>query len=190
MNVDQIIKKRRAYRSLIPVRITDEIIDKLTHAAQLAPSCFNNQPWHFIFVSNKEKLKEMHEALSKGNKWAYDSSLIIATCAKKDDDCVIYDREYYLFDTGIAVGFIILQATELGLVAHPIAGYSPKKVREILKIPDQFNVITLIIVGKHTDKINPILSEKQKKRETKRPSRKPLKSFIYHNMFKLEENND
>ena len=187
MNVDKAIEKRRAYRSLVPVQLTNEVIDKLAHAAQLAPSCSNNQPWQFIFVSNKSKLKEIHNALTEGNKWAYDGSLIIVAFTKKEDDCVICDREYNLFDTGIAVGFITLQATELGLVAHPIAGYSPKKIREILHIPDQFNVITLIIVGKRADSINPILNEKQKKEETIRPSRKPLKSFIYHNMFNSEE---
>lgn len=30
--------------------------------------------------------------------------------------------EYYLFDAGMSVAFLILRATELGIVAHPIAG--------------------------------------------------------------------
>jgi nitroreductase len=190
MNVKDAIDIRRAYRSLIPVEISTEMIEQLTHAIHYAPSCFNNQPWHFVFVSNIETLKKMHNSLSKGNEWACNASMIIVACVKKEDDCIIYDREYFLFDTGIAVAFVILQATELGLVAHPIAGYSPKKVREILQIPEQYTIINLIIVGKHTTSINPVLSEKQKEAERIRPSRKPLKSVIHHNMFNPEVLNE
>jgi nitroreductase len=183
MSVTEIIEKRRAYRSLDSVKIDKELIEQLAAAAQLAPSCFNNQPWHYVFVHSKEKLDEMHAALSKGNEWAYDASMYIAVCAKKPDDCVIYDREYYLFDTGIATGFLILQATELGLVAHPIAGYSPKKTRQILSIPDDLQVIALIIVGKHADRIKPVLSDNQKEQEIQRPLRKPFSAFVHNNRF-------
>ena len=103
--------------------------------------------------------------------------MIIAVFSKKEDDCVIRDREYYLFDTGMATGFLILRATELGLVAHPIAGYSPKKTREILGIPNDHKVITLIIVGKQSKKISTILSDKQVEAETKRPGRISLDKF-------------
>jgi nitroreductase len=126
----------------------------------------------------------MHDTLSPGNVWAKYASMIIAVFSKKEDDCVINDREYFLFDTGMATGSLILRAIELGLVAHPIAGFSPKKTREILSIPDDYNVITLIIVGKHSKKINPILSDKQVEAEKKRPERIPLDKFVYINMYK------
>ena len=107
-------------------------------------------------------LEKMRDALSSGNSWAHAASLIIAVFSKPEDDCVIKDRIYHQFDCGLAVGFLILRATELGLVAHPIAGFSPKKTRAILGIPDEYKVITLIIVGKHAADISPVLSEKQK----------------------------
>jgi nitroreductase len=183
MMVRDVIERRRAYRSLDHIDISKENIEMLVSAAQLAPSCFNNQPWHFIFVLNPEKIKEVHGALSPGNEWAYDASIFIAVCANRSDDCVINDREYYLFDTGLATGFLILQATELGLVAHPIAGYSPKKIRTILAIPDDMQVITLIIIGKHAETIKPVLSEKQQQQEKNRPLRKPFISFVHYDSF-------
>ena len=183
MDVKQAIINRRAYRSLEPVEITEELIYDLAECAQLTASCFNNQPWRYVFVYDPKVLKEMHEALSPGNEWANDASMIIVVFSKKEDDCVIRDREYYLFDTGMATGSLILRATELGLVAHPIAGYSPKKTREILGIPDDHNVITLVIVGKHSEKISPILSDKQAEAENKRPERIPLDKFVHINMY-------
>ncbi len=183
MDVKKAIEKRRAYRSLDPVEITDELIEDLAESASLAPSCFNNQPWKYVFVHDKEKLEKVFDSLSSGNEWATNASMIIGVFSKKEDDCVIKDREYYLFDTGLATSMLVLRATELGLVAHPIAGYSPKKAKEVMKIPEEYRLITLVIVGKHSDEVKDILSEKQKKDEKRRPARKDIEEIAFHNEF-------
>ena len=183
MDVKEAISKRRAYRSLAPVEITPELLGDLAQSASLAASCFNNQPWRYIFVYEKEILEKMHEALSDGNKWAHKASMIIVVIGEQEDDCVIKDRIYYRFDIGMATAHMILRATELGLVAHPIAGYSPRKTREILKIPEDIDVIALVIVGKHSDKINPDMSDEQIAVEKKRPKRIPIESFVFHNKY-------
>ena len=128
MDVKQAIQTRRAYRSLEPVEITEELVTALAESAQLAPSCFNNQPWRFVFAYDPDILKKLHGAMSKGNRWVEAGSMIIAIFSQKDLDCLIKGREYYLFDTGMATAFIMLRATELGLVAHPIAGYKEDAV--------------------------------------------------------------
>jgi nitroreductase len=183
MQVKEAIKNRRAFRSLKPVKVTKELIEDLAECAQITASCFNNQPWQYIFVYDSKILEDMKEALSKGNKWAHDASMIIVVLGKQEDDCVIHDRIYYRFDIGMATSAMILRATELGLVAHPIAGYSPKKTREILNIPEDVDVITLVIVGKKSDEINPILSEKQIESEKQRPERKKIEDFVYLNKY-------
>ncbi|MEM4258581.1 MAG: nitroreductase family protein [Candidatus Thermoplasmatota archaeon] len=186
MNVTTAIEQRRAYRSLEQVNVTKELVEDLAHHAQLAPSCFNNQPWRFIFVYDKEKLQNMREVLSKGNEWAYDASMIVVVLSKKEYDCIIRERVYHQFDTGLATAFLMLRATELGLVAHPIAGYSPKKTREILGIPEDVEVITLVIIGKHSTVIRPILSEHQIANEKARPERFPLSRFVAENRYSFE----
>ena len=82
MDVSRAIKKRREYRSLIPVEIQDDLIEDLARSAQLAPSCFNNQPWRFVFVRSPKMLEKMFDALSSGNIWAHDASMIIAIFSK------------------------------------------------------------------------------------------------------------
>jgi nitroreductase len=183
MDVFRVIQERRAYRSLDPVEITEDLIRDLAECAQLAPSCNNNQPWRFVFVYDAQTLTDMHAALSSGNVWAHAASMVIAVFSKREDDCIIKDREYHQFDSGLAAGFLVLRATELGLVAHPIAGFSPNKTREILGIPDEYKVITLIIVGKHAKTISPVLSEKQVASETHRPRRKTHDEFVYLNRY-------
>lgn len=183
MDVTEAIQNRRAYRSLDPVEITEDLIKDLASHAQLSASCNNNQPWRFVFVYAPEMLKKMHNALSKGNEWIQNASMIIVVLSKKDYDCIIGDLVYYQFDTGMATAFLILRATELGLVAHPIAGFSQKKTREILGIPDDLEVITFVNVGKHAMTIHPILSEKQVAIEKKRPERFPLEKFVFLNRY-------
>ena len=68
-------------------------------------------------------------------------------------------------------------------MAHPIAGFSPKKTREILGIPEEYRVITLIIVGKHAEKISPVVSEQQVTWEKARPERKRLSEFVFIDRF-------
>jgi len=41
----------------------------------------------------------------------------------------------------------------------------------------------LVIVGKHSDKIDPILSEKQIEAEKERPKRKKIDEFVYINRY-------
>jgi len=179
MEVKKAIQERRAYRSLDPVEITENLIRDLAESASLAPSCFNNQPWRYVFAYSPEVLKELHSALSGGNAWARYASMIIAVFSRRDLDCRVKGRVYYLFDTGMATAFLILRATELGLVAHPIAGYSEEKVKEVLGIPEDMRVITLVNVGRHSDTIRDVLSESQKEDEKTRPARLPLEEIAY-----------
>jgi nitroreductase len=183
MNVSEAIHARRAYRSLKHVEITKETVDDLARHAQLSASCFNNQPWRYVFVYEHERLEELKEALSRGNAWAKQSSMIIIAFSKADDDCQIRGRKYHQFDLGMATATMILRATELGLVAHPIAGFSPKKTREILGIPEEYEVLTMIIVGTKMQEIHPSLSEEQINNEKKRPERKPVADWAYLNKY-------
>ena len=185
MTVKEVISNRRAYRALEEVKITKDLINDLANSAQLSASCFNYQPWNFVFVYEEEMLKEVLSTLSEGNSWAKSASMIIAVFSKKELDCVIgKSREYYLFDTGMATAYMILRGTELGLVFHPIAGYSHSKVKSVLSIPEEMTVITLIVVGKKAIDLDS-LSEKQQLSEKKRPPRKPHKEFVFHNKYKV-----
>jgi nitroreductase len=83
----------------------------------------------------------------------------------------------------MATAFMILRATELGLVAHPVAGYDEEKVKDILAIPKDMRLITLVNVGKHSTTVSAVLSEKQKLGEKQRPERLPFAKFAYTNKY-------
>ena len=177
----ELIEKRRAYRSLEPVDVTEDMVRDLAMNAGLSASCFNNQPWRFVFVYGARKLEELKQTLAKGNAWARKASLIVAVFSSEEIDCRIKGRNYYLFDTGMATAFMLLRATEMGLVAHPIAGFNEEKVKDVLNIPKSMQVITLLIIGLHADTIGPELSEQQAASEKERPARIGLDAFAFFN---------
>lgn len=183
MELTEIIEKRRAYRSLGPVTIDEGLVRELATAASLSPSCFNNQPWRFVFASAADVLGRLQGAMNKGNGWTQDASLIIAVCSRRDLDCLNGEREYYLFDTGLASAFLILKATAMGLVAHPIAGFDESLAKEVLAIPADMRLITLIIVGRHLQPPGPRLSPKQAEGERERPARLPLSEIMKLNRY-------
>jgi nitroreductase len=183
MELNECVEQRRAYRSLEKTAITEALANTLCETVRLAPSCFNNQPWRFHFAFEPAALAKALPCLSAGNQvWAGNASLIIAVLGERDSDCKMPDgRAYYQFDCGMAAAYLILKATELGLVAHPIAGYDPAKYKAAFFIPEPMEVLTLIIVGKRAETINPALKDYQVVSEKTRPPRKELKEFLFFN---------
>lgn len=176
MELKEVLEKRRSYRALGPAEITDGVIKELVEAARLSTSCFNNQPWRFVFARSPEALAKVFACLNKGNEWVKNASCVAAAFARKDYDCVIKEREYYLFDLGQAAFALQLRAADLGLVAHPIAGFDNEKVRQELGIPEGNLVLTLLVIGKKIqDKTG--LSDYQAAAEDARPQRLPPETF-------------
>ena len=48
---------RRSIRKYQDKKIPKDILEKIIQAGECAPSAHNTQPWHFIIVEDKEKLK-------------------------------------------------------------------------------------------------------------------------------------
>ena len=177
------IESRRARRAITDQSIDRETLDVLFRGAHLAPSCANNQPWRFVIVEDEAVLDRVKEHLTGGNYWAKVSPAIVAVASRVDLDCQIPDgREYYLFGCGMAAMNLMLQATELGLIAHPIAGFKSKPIKEILNIPEDFTLIALIILG-HPTQDHGGLSEKHRGEETGPRDRLPLPDVLSWNRF-------
>jgi nitroreductase len=179
MDVKEAVRRRRATRAFEAEDVEEGSIDELIESMRLSPSCNNNQPWRVIVIHEPRGLELVKAHLSKGNSWARNAPLILVVCARLDDDCKLADRrDYYLFSTGIAVGEMLLRATELGLIAHPIAGYNALAIKQELGIPDDHVLITLVICG-HPGTDVSLLSEKQLLAERERPLRKPISENFF-----------
>jgi len=83
---------------------------------------------------------------------------------------------YAFFDTGMAVANLLLQGVREGLHTHPIAGFNPLPIKEILKLPEDVVFLTLVILGYPGDVS--ILSEKHKASERAARERTPLDETV------------
>jgi nitroreductase len=181
MDVTKAIESRRAYRSLEPFEVTEDLIRDLAYHASLAPSCNNTQPFRYVFVFEKDALEKLFASLPKGNQWVRNAGLLVVVFTSKDFACNMRNGIYAYYDTGLSNAFLILRATELGLVAHPIAGFDEAIVKKAVNLSENYEVVTLIVVAKHAKEISPLLSEKQIKSEHMRPERKRFEEFCYLN---------
>jgi nitroreductase len=184
MELREAIDARRALRSFAPDPVPDELVHDVMERVRLAPSCFNNQPWRFVFVRSPGPLAAVKAALNRGNAWAREAPMIVAVLSRRDLDCVIESpdrppREYYRFDTGMAAAYLQLLLTEAGLVAHPIAGYSESVAALAVGAPEGMAVVTLVIVGRRSVEPSPLLSDTQRAVELARPRRKPADEIAF-----------
>lgn len=172
MDVVDAIAVRRALRAFSDRPVEKGKVAALIEAMRLSASCSNNQPWRVV-VCRHEGLRRVKEALSRGNAWATAAPLILAVASKPSLDCRLNEgRDYYQFSCGLAVGQMLLRATELGLIAHPIAGYDPHKAKVACGVPDDYVVITMVICGYPGEDAS-LLSEKQSAQQRERPERLP-----------------
>jgi glutaredoxin-dependent peroxiredoxin len=178
------INIRRAKRALSDKKIPDEIIHRLMTAATFAPSCFNNQSWRFLVVTDDEALIKIHDALTGGNYWVKKAPAVVVVATKLEFGCRSSDRrDYALFDCGLATENLMLQGFKEGLYAHAIAGFDPFKVKAAFQIPDEYIVITLVAVGYPGDDAS--LSEKHKELEHSPRNRKSESEVICYNTWGL-----
>lgn len=179
------IKLRRAKRALQERTIPPEVIRRIMTAAVYAPSCFNNQSWRFLLATKEEALQKVREALAGANYWMKKAPLIVVVATRPEFGCQLSDRrEYALFDCGLAVENLMLQAFREGLYAHAIAGFSPRKVKEAFSIPDDYIVITLVGVGYPGAETH--LNDKHRELEHSERVRKPEGEVICYNSWTFQ----
>ncbi len=82
-----------------------------------------------------------------------------------------------LYDVGLAVGSLLVQATALGLFTHQIGGFEREQAREALGIPDGYEPVVVIALGYLGTPDT--LPEDLRERERAPRSRKPLEAFVF-----------
>ena len=180
------IVRRRARRSVASRAVPTETLERVVSAAHLAPSCSNNQAWRFIVVTDTDARRRVSAELSGGNYWGVDAPAYIVVLASLDGDCRLDDgREYALFDAGIAVGLLLIQAEAEGLIAHPVAGFKPVELKAALGVPDEYVAITVIIVGFPGSGTG--LTEKHRALEASPRVRRPLSSVRFPDRWRRDD---
>ena len=146
MDVSQAISIRRSVRSYNNQAIDDVTLTKILDAGRLAPSASNVQPWKFIVVKEPATRVKIAEAASQ-QAFVGEAPVVIVACATGAQSMMMCGQPRLTVDLSIAMSFMILQATELGLGTCWIGAFDEGEVKEILGIPENVIVVAISPLG-------------------------------------------
>jgi nitroreductase len=150
MDVEEAIYKRRTIRRFKQTPISVEILKKLIDYARVAPMGNNVQSLDYIIVFNSDTRKKLFPLLSwaaslpeeervpetNRHPMAY-IIVILNNLIKKDNDS----------EVGGAIENILLGATKYDLGSCWMGAIDRKKIRELFKIPDNYDIRYVISLG-------------------------------------------
>ena len=141
MEAIKALKSRRSKRKFLPRPVPKKVVEDIIDCGRLAPSAVNIQPVEFIVVTSKGSRKKIAEMTDHG-RFIAEAPVCIAVFSRQ--------TKYYLEDGCAASENILLAAHAHGLGACWVAGSKKsyaEKVRQLLGVPQEFKLITLIPLG-------------------------------------------
>ena len=164
----QALKKRRSVRDFNKKQVPRNLIEELIDCARLAPTARNVQPWEFVVITKKDTLQNLGSLADNGN-FIKDSVCCIAVFCQ--------ETKYYLEDGCAATENILIAASDLGLAGCWVAGDKKPycdKVRELLGVPVDFKLVSLIPLG-YSDA------------EPGLPAKRPLKEILHWETYQSRD---
>jgi nitroreductase len=132
---------RRSIRQFEPKAIPQTELDIILEAGQKAPSALNKQPWHFIVVTDDEIKHELSKGLF--SRFIKHAPITIVGCAHKDRIAGRWAKT----STTIALQNMVIAAWAMGIGSCWIGAFNEDKVRKLLNIPTNWEVVALIPFG-------------------------------------------
>ena len=180
----EVLKRRWSPRAFSDRTIEPEKLLSLFEAARWAPSSFNEQEWFFILATKQEpeEYAGLLNCLVEGNQqWARQAPVLIVSVARLNFERTGKPNRHAFYDTGMAVGNLMAQATTLDLFVHQMAGFSAEKVAQLYGVPDAFAPVAVIALGYGADVDD--LPGPVREAESKPRSRKPIQSFVFQGQW-------
>jgi nitroreductase len=179
--IDAIFIDRWSPRAMSGAAIPQAELMLLFEAARWAPSSRNYQPWRMLYaLRDTAHWPVFLGLLSEGNRhWAQHGAVLVLFISKKTFDDG-RPSVTHAFDTGAAWENFALQASERNLVVHGMQGFDYDRARSALKIPPDFEVNAMAVVGNMGDAQQ--LPENLQARE--RPNdRRPVSQSVREGIF-------
>ena len=181
-DVDAIFPNRWSPRAMSGESLSDDELMALFDAARWAPSCFNAQPWRFIYAKrDTEHWDAIFSLLMEGNQgWCANAAalVVVASYSLFEHNGKPYATHSY--DTGAAWSNLALQGSLKGLVVHGMAGFHYDRAKIELGIPDDYKVEAMCAIGRPGNKED--LSESLQEREVITP-RKAVAEVVFEGRF-------
>lgn len=135
---------RRSIRKYTEQPVADADVETMLRAAMLAPSANNRQPWQFIVVRERERLKAV-AGMHPYGEMAAQAQLAIIVCGEAAEP------GYWIQDCAAATENLLLAARALG-IGSVWCGLHPREERktpfkEYFNIPDGIEPFAMVVLG-------------------------------------------
>lgn len=147
MELMEAIRTRRSIRKFTDAPVTEEMIRSLLEAAMLAPSAGNQQPWHFIVVTDRKRLDKVPE-FHPYCGMIKNAQAAVVVCGAPEG---IKWPDFWVQDCSAAVQNFLLAACDAGLGAVWTGLYPLEErmqgARQLFNIPEDVYPFAIIPVG-------------------------------------------
>ncbi|GGH84856.1 nitroreductase [Pullulanibacillus pueri] len=144
--IDSIFLNRWSPRAFLDKAIPEDVLFSVFEAARWAPSAANMQPWRFIIARNDNDKEKFYSFIKEGNLiWCKKAPVLVAILSQKSLDG--NPNRFHSFDAGTAWGYLALQAKMNGLMTHAMGGFDPELAKNVLNIPEDFEVNAIVAIG-------------------------------------------
>lgn len=157
MELNEVILKRRSVRAYQKTPVSRELIDQLIKAAVLAPTWKNSQTGRYHVVMTEEMLDKVRaEGLAPFNaENCKDAPVLIITSFVSNRSGFERDgtpsnelgNGWGCYDLGLQNQNLLLKAADLGLATLVMGIRDADKLKELLSIPEEETVVSVICVG-------------------------------------------
>jgi nitroreductase len=178
-----VIRRRWSPRAFHPMReIPGPELRAMFEAARWAPSSSNEQPWRFV-VAERTRTPAAFDALlgtltGSNPDWARHAPVLALVAVKTLLLRTGSVNRTALYDTGQAVGFLILQATSLGVSVRQMEGFDHEAARAACRVPADYEPIVALAMGYAGDPAQ-LAREHHRNAETQPRQRAPLEEFVF-----------
>lgn len=145
MTFDEMVQRRRSVRKYQDVPVERALLDQVLEAGRLAPSATNAQTWHFTLVENAA-LRDRLAAACCGQGMVAQAPLDLVVWSDGDRQMAC-GQSAATVDCSIALSFMMLKATELGLGTCWLGAFHADEVAHVLGLPESAVVVAVSPLG-------------------------------------------
>jgi nitroreductase len=150
-SVQEAIRTMRAVRQFTEQPLPEDVVHAILTAGRRAQSSKNSQPWHFVVVRDRARLKQLSESGTYAGHLAGAAMgvAIVTPDAPQDTSPAeqVERRAWNMFDVGQAVAYMQLAAWDLGVGSCIATIYEPEKAKAILGVPQEMRCDVAISFG-------------------------------------------
>lgn len=151
MQFYDVIQNRTSVKKYKNTPIERDRLDRMIKAAMMSPSWKNNTSYKIVLVDEPQEKEILSTAVNNDTDEAANSikeaPLVAVFVAEPDASGEVEDKGYYLVDGAIAMEHFVLAAANEGYDTCWIAAVDEDKIRQVLRIPDNFRVVAITPVG-------------------------------------------